>query len=474
MNATPARPTLAQNREILRLGMRASVMEGVLATPIVTMSLPVNIFMTALVAKGFPLSKPDIGAASSVPFACNFLQVFITPLVTRWARARPTAIIAGALHTVCWAWLGWMLPSLSPDDPVATGRFLLIWVFVSSLFNAVLAVVWNGWMHDLVPGRLRGRYFGQRNRFIQGATLVFVLGAGCGLSWGGYSARTFQVIIALACACRVASLFYFARMPDLRPRTQEKQAATLPLAAQVAVLRRSHSLLLFIVFGAVWSFASNCFGPFYHVFMFEQLDFSGVQVGILATLTALGGIVSLPVWGGLLDRYGNKACMAVALGLWQAQNFLWCIITPANSSILYGMWFWGGALSAGFILGQFTILLKLIPAEARSLAIGLNLAVTSVVAALSPIIGGEVLARLLAQGYAPLDVYHLVFLVQPMLSLLGCILLLRIEEPASSPLSSVVGAMRNIRTLSGVLGLSFFVNYLFVSPAERVSKRTVK
>ena len=22
--------------------------------------------------------------------------------------------------------------------------------------NAVLAVVWNGWMHDLVPGRLRG------------------------------------------------------------------------------------------------------------------------------------------------------------------------------------------------------------------------------------------------------------------------------------------------------------------------------
>jgi hypothetical protein len=64
MNATPARPTLAQNREILRLGMRASVAEGVLATPIVTMSLPVNIFMTALVAKGFPLSKPDIGAAS--------------------------------------------------------------------------------------------------------------------------------------------------------------------------------------------------------------------------------------------------------------------------------------------------------------------------------------------------------------------------------------------------------------------------
>ena len=399
--------------------------------------------------------------------------MFITPLVTRWARARPTAIIAAGLHTACWAWLGWKLPSLSPDDPMATGRFLLGWVFVTSLFNAVLSVVWNGWMHGLVPGRLRGRYFSQRNRFIQGATLVFVLGVGCVLSWGDYSPRTFQLIIAAACACRVASLWYFWRMPDSQ-LTERKQMPAKPLGEQFAIVRRSHSLLLFIAFGAVWSFASNCIGPFYHTFMFEQLGFSGLQVGLLATLVALGGIVSLPVWGGLLDRYGNKACMAVALGLWQAQNFLWCFITPANSAILYPMWFWGGALSAGFILGQFTILLKLIPAEARSLAIGLNLAVTSVVAAISPIVGGEVLARLLAEGYAPLDVYHLVFLVQPIAGLLGCILLLRIEEPASSSLASVVGAMRNIRTLSGVLGLSFFVNYLFVRPTDDDSRRRLK
>jgi predicted MFS family arabinose efflux permease len=473
MNATPAHPSLAHLREVLRLGMRASVIEGVLATPINTMSLPVNIFATALMTKGFPLSKPAIGAASSLPFACNFLQVFITPLVTRGARARPAAIIAAALHTACWIWLAWVLPGLPMDDPGTTGRILLAWIFVTSLFSAVLSVVWNGWMHGLVPPRLRGRYFSQRNRFTQGATLVFVLSVGCVLSWGEYSAMTFQGIIWAACGCRVASLWYFWRMPDARP-SERRQPAPRPLGAQFAIVRRAHSLVLFIAFGAVWSFASNCLGPFYHVFMFEQLNFSGFQVGLLATLTALGGIVSLPVWGELLDRYGNRACMAVALGLWQAQNFLWCFITPANSPLLYAMWFWGGALSAGFILGQFTILLKLIPGEARSLAIGLNLAVTSAVAAISPLVGGEILARLLAQGYAPMDVYHFVFLVQPVVGLLGCILLLRIGEPAAGPLASVVGAMRNIRTLSGVLGLSFFVNYLFVRPADGESRKGLK
>ena len=59
-----------------------------------------------------------------------------------------------------------------------------------------------------------------------------------------------------------------------------------------------------IAFGAVWSFAANCFGPFYHVFMFEQLDLSAFDVGLLATLAQLSGALSLPAWGLLLDRFG--------------------------------------------------------------------------------------------------------------------------------------------------------------------------
>jgi hypothetical protein len=42
-----------------------------------------------------------------------------------------------------------------------------------------------------------------------------------------------------------------------------------------------------------------------------------------------------------------------------------------------------------------------------------------------------------------------------------------VTEPAASPFSTVVGAMRNIRTLGGVLGLSFLVNYVFVEKASR-------
>ena len=76
---------------------------------------------------------------------------------------------------------------------------------------------------------------------------------------------------------------------------------------------------------------------------------AGADGGAPAAEEALAGALSLPAWGHLLDRYGNKSVMTFSLLLWQAQNFLWCFLTPDNRNLLYGMWIFGGATSAGFI-----------------------------------------------------------------------------------------------------------------------------
>ena len=241
----------------------------------------------------------------------------------------------------------------------------------------------------------------------------------------------------------------------------------MPLREQFAVLARSRSLLVFIAFGAVWGFAANCFGPFYSVFMLEQIGFTAWNISVLNAVSLLGGALSLPAWGHLLDRYGNKSVMAFSLILWQTQSFLWYTLTPENRNLLYAMWAWGGITSAGFVLGQFTILLRLIPLEAKNLAIGANIAVTSLVAAIAPIIGGSILTWALGRWPDPFAVYHTCSLLQPLLALTGSTLLLRVHEPHASSLTMVFGAMRNIRTLSGVLGLDFFVNYVFYRPQKK-------
>jgi MFS family permease len=459
VTATQARANAAQHRADLLRSLRLCTAEGIMAMPLVTMSLPVNVFMTALVAKAYLLPKTTIGLISALPFMGNFLQIFAAPFLARWKPPKVITVLAAALHLTTWVALGVILPWVPRDDPALAGKCLIAWFLLSSCFAAVAGVSWNAWIQEWVPARLRGKYFGRRNGTLQVSTLTFMLIAGWTLAHWNYSILTFQLIIAGAVIMRVFSLRWQWRSPA-RPR-KRIHAPALPLREQLKVVLRARSLLVFIAFGAVWSFAANCFGPFYHVFMFEQIGFSAFDVGVLSTLSQLGGVLSLPAWGPLLDRYGNKAVMTVSLILWQVPNFVWCFIVPENSRFLYAMWLWGGITSAGFVLGQFTILLRLIPLEAKNLAIGMNLAVISLFAASAPIVGGSVLTWALARWADPFAVYHWCFTLQPLLALAGCALLLRVHEPQASSLTMVFGAMRNVRTLSGVLGLSFLTNYVF-------------
>ena len=435
--------------------------------PIVTMSLPVNVFMTALVAMAFVLPKTTIGVISALPFLGNFLQIFVSGILARWKPPKTICVGAATLHLISWAALGVLLPLIPRDDPTVTGHWLAAWFLITSFFGAIVGVSWNAWIQEWVPYRIRGKYFGRRNGTLQFSTLAFLLLTGWSLGRWDYAIPVFQLLIAGAVVLRIFSLRWQWISPT-RPRRTTPDV-TRSFGDQVGSVLRARSLLVFIAFGAVWSFAANCFGPFYHVFMFDQLRLSAFEVSLLATLAQLSGALSLPAWGHLLDRYGNKSVMTFSLILWQVQNFLWCFLTPDNRNLLYAMWIFGGATGAGFILGQFTILLRLIPLEAKNLAIGMNLAITSLVAAIAPITGGAVLTWALTRWTDVFAVHHVCFLLQPVLALLGCTLLLRVQEPRAGSLTMVFGAMRNIRTLSGVFGLSFLVNHVFYR-AQRAEK----
>jgi len=459
VNATSARATAQQPKADLLRSLRLCTAEGIMAMPIVTMSLPVNVFMTALVAKAFVFPKTTIGLISALPFVGNFLQIFVASFLARWKPPKTLGVAAATLHLLAWAALGIFLPWIPRDDATAAGHWLIAWFLVTSCFGAIAGVSWNAWIQEWVPYRIRGKFFGRRNGMLQISTTAFLLIAGWSLAQWSYAIPVFQLLIAAAIAMRVFSLRWQWISPT-RPR-KPTHAPALPLREQFRVVLASRSLLVFIAFGAVWSFAANCFGPFYHVFMFDQLGLSAFDVGLLATLAQLTGALSLPAWGHLLDRYGNKSVMTFSLILWQLVNFAWCFLTPENRTTLYAMWIWGGATGAGFILGQFTILLRLIPLQAKNLAIGVNLATTSLVAAIAPVTGGAVLTWALARWHDPLLVHHVCFVLQPVLALLASVLLLRVHEPRASSLTMVFGAMRNFRTLSGVFGLSFLVNYVF-------------
>ncbi len=459
------RSAARSRKDDLRVSLGNCTREGIVAMPIVTMALPASMAVSALITKAFPLPTTEIGIMASMPFIGNFLQIFVSPALMRWRPAKTVTVSAAVLHLLSWIALGFLLPFIPRDSPAAAGPWLLGWFLVSSCLGAVAGISWSTWIDEWMPVRLRGKFFGRRNQLTQFSTVVFLTLSGWVLYAWGYSVAAFQAVIFGSCFLRIFSLRWQWLSPTRPHHPAPAEAGTV--GSQLDILLGAPAFLVFVLFGAVWSFAANCFGPFYFVFMFDRVGFSALDVGIVTALSQVGGALSLPAWGKLLDRYGNKHVMVVSLLLWQLSMFAWCLVVPGNRWILYVLWTWIGATSAGFVLGQFMILLRLIPSGARKLAIGVNLAVSSLVAAVAPVIGGFVLSHAPAGWGGPLQVYHLCFAVQPVVALLGAFLLLRVREPAASPLSTVVGAMRNIRTLGGVLGLSFLVNFIFIDRSRR-------
>src|SRR4051812_18745728 len=179
--------TSAQHKADLSRSLRLCASEGIMAMPIVTMSLPVNVFMSALVVFAFPLSNAMIGFVSALPFFGNFLQIVVTPAISRLKPPKTITVTAAVLHLATWILFGIFLPWFPQDDPAYVAPWLIGWFLLSSCFSAVAGVTWNEWIQEWVPSRVRGKFFGRRNGALQISTLVFLLVVGWALARWNYA-----------------------------------------------------------------------------------------------------------------------------------------------------------------------------------------------------------------------------------------------------------------------------------------------
>lgn len=458
-------------RRKLRKNLRLCTLDGITATPICFLLQPGNFIAAALLAGLYQLPPSVYGLIVSLPFWCNFLQAGLTPLLTRFANARTVAVAAGAAQALFVTLLSATMFMLPPAHPEVSGPWLVAFFGLLGMTSAFAAVGWTSWIQEWVPRRLRGRYFGLRNRILQLVTVVFLLASGWILDRLGRSVLAFQIVLIGTVLLRIGSVWFQQRTHTV---SLQRPAKPLPWLAQLEVLRTHSAYFWFVSFGAIWGFAANFFGAFYPVFMYQHLGLSIKGVSFMLILTGIGSAVSYPGWGRLADRFGNKPVMIVCLIAWQLQYAAWIFLTPENAWLLYGLWTFGGLVSAGFVLGLFNIQLKLIPPAAKTLAISINLAVTSLVTAIAPIAGGAMLQYLQGTGMDPLTVYHRLFIAQPMIALCACGLLFRLPEPDASPLGTVVGAMRNVRTLSGIFGVTYLTNFVFVKTPRTWSRPSTR
>jgi MFS family permease len=237
------------------------------------------------------------------------------------------------------------------------------------------------------------------------------------------------------------------------------------VAEYLSVLRNRDYLWL-VLFIGLWGFALNLGMPFYSVYVLRDLHFSMHDLTVLTTLTSLGGLLSLPTWGILADRFGNKPVLMACAFLWVVVALLaWALAGPDRYAHLFVNYFIVGATTAGFQLCQFNLMVKMIPTRSKAPFISIFLAGTSLLTALGPILGGRILMTLADELGSwlgqPIWRVPVVFLVSLLLCAITIHLLEQMREPAERPLRELVRVMRTMREFNPVLGLVSVIEVIF-------------
>jgi len=381
-----------------------------------------------------------------------------------------------AIGALPWSLAGLMLI-------IGNGRSLMFagMLVVGTLACSIASVAWSSAISEIVPERLSGRYFARRNLIFGAWTLLAVMLAGHIVEWSDNSLIAFAWIFTLAGLSRLLGLFFLTRM-TFPAAVKQPRLKGLDLTGLFTVMRNKNYLALCLFIGC-WGLFLNASMPFYTVYLVSQLNLGIGTVVKLATVASLGALLTLKGWGRLCERFGNRPVLQVCSVIWAVTALVtWSLARPDWTWHLYLGYLVVGAMTAGFQLTQFNLMIRLAPAEFRPVFVAVFLAATSLLAAIGPVLGGELLKWLpLRIGQLlgrPIFNYHVLFA----LSAFGCVivthLLTRVHEPSEQSAVNVWREMKGMRTFNPMLSV-LSVGELLLTPRglvalARRSLRTVR
>ncbi|MCB9798084.1 MAG: hypothetical protein H6741_35855 [Alphaproteobacteria bacterium] len=216
-------------------------------------------------------------------------------------------------------------------------------------FGQAAGNAWSSWFGDLVPARIRGRYFGRRNRWSHAASFGGLLVGGLVLqAWeptaadaSGAGGSGFALLYGGAALLRLGSARLLARSyePTFEPpRVEEGPSVVLggPGGRGARGVVSTGALMLLAV----------CLGsPFFAPFMLSELRF-GYLTYLLAQAVLVGCKVALlPLWGRAVDRYGARSVYLVAALLVALVPLPW-VLADGVALVLVGQAMSGTAWAA--------------------------------------------------------------------------------------------------------------------------------
>jgi MFS family permease len=426
-------------RPALRASFRASYAEGAAAELVATCTGGTVLTAWALQLGATPFV---IGLLGALPLAAQVLHL-PSALLTQLLGPKPVAITAIGASRLVWLPLV-ALPFLSL--PVAAQLSLFIAVAAAAAVLGVLGNnAWVAWMGDLVPGRLRGRFFSRRTIYITVAGTLASLSAGVALDAVtplGFKRAMLSGLAALACLGGIFSVWLLLRQAAPR-RVHDRKRPELRALARAALDPRIRPWLRYLL---CWNVAVAISASFFSYHMLGYLGLGFAVVALHGVAVAVVRVATAPLWGHAVDRLGARPVLVLcsfgiaavpALWLFIAPDFLWPLAVEAAAA---------GALWAGHGIASMDLTLNSAPADRRPYYVAVFGTTSGLGFGAASVLAGFAAASLPGHWDAfgtSWTAIHLLFLASAVARALAAFTALHIEERDAHPLGGVV------RTIAG-------------------------
>lgn len=389
--ALAPKPTISD--EDVAKGLRWITREAVVAMGLFSITTSGVLAAYALV---LGLNSFQIGILAAAPFLTQPVQILAIPLVERIRRRKAIAVLS-------WipAQLAWLVIALIPvffDVPSSgAAMMLLVTMAVRGVFVSITNCAWNGWIRDLVPQQILGRFFARRQMWANLAAMTFGLLAAFFISyWEGYApgneALGYTILLAFgAIFLGLPGPVFISKVPE--PLMQPAPGPKPSLFSTIAPPFRDPNYRRLLLFLFLWGFALNMSTPFFAVYMLQRLELALPVVIGFSILSQAANILFLRLWGPLSDRVGIKAILSVSASLYLLVVLGWTFTAMPDPHyltiyLLAGLHIFAGiaAGGAGFTTG--TIGLKLAPKGRATAYLAAAALASSLGAGLGPMAGG--------------------------------------------------------------------------------------
>lgn len=377
-NLRPAPASQPQPPQALEPGRRFGVRDG-LFQAVTQGGGEQYLSAFALLLQATPL---HLGILSALPQLFGTWAQILSVKVSHWFPNRKSQVTWGIAGQSA-AWIPIVaLPLLWPH----LGPWLLIagaaLYFACAHFTSP---AWNSFITDLLESNERGSYFARRSQIMAVVSFLSLCFGGALLTQFEQAHRLwvgFAVMLLAAGLCRSCSIPYLSKVTDVPHPELENGRTGFRTFLRTGVSRNFRQFLLF---SSLMHLAVLIAGPFFVIYLLQDLHLSYWEYGIWLAAAIIGQFVTLPAWGQFGDRFGNKALLSFTGLLVAVLPMLYLLSTAWPFLVMVN--FFGGVIWAGLGLGLNNYVFDAVEPVDRAKAVAVSSTVNAIGWAMGTLIG---------------------------------------------------------------------------------------